>query len=57
MIAYQIRLERGEENVLEFVTDNEREAQDALRDIQAEYKVAPGARVSVYLDEVVVDDE
>lgn len=57
MIAYQIRLERGEENVLEFVTDNEREAQDALRDIQAEYNVAPGARVSVYLDEVVVDDE
>lgn len=57
MIEYQIWLNRGEQYHKEFVTDNEREAQDALRDIQAEYNVAPGARVSVYLDEVVVDDE
>ena len=57
MIEYQIRLERGEENVLEFVTDSEPEARDALRDIREEYRVAPGRRVSVYLDEVVTDDE
>lgn len=57
MIEYQIRLERGDENFLEFVTDSEPEARDALRDIRAEYRVAPGRRVSVYLDEVVTDNE
>ena len=57
MIEYQIRLERGEENFLEFVTDSEPEARDALLDIRAEYCVAPGRKVSVYLEEVVTDDE
>ena len=57
MIGYQIRLERGEENFIEFSTDSEREAQDALPIIRANYRLAPGARVSVYLEEVVVDDE